>query len=152
MNHLAEAKDRTLTIERTFDAPLKLVWAAWSDPAHIAKWWGPNGMQTEVEAHDFRVGGSWKYSMQMPNGGQFVAEGVYAEIIEHEKIVTSADFKPMTEGVEMHMLFKEVDGKTHFSFHVIHPTEAYAKQQEDMGFFNGWGSTFERLGEYLQSA
>ncbi|MEL6192942.1 MAG: SRPBCC domain-containing protein [Bacteroidota bacterium] len=151
MNDLAEAKDRTLTIERTFDAPLTLVWAAWSDPAHITNWWGPNGMQTEVEAHDFRVGGTWRYSMKMPNGSLFIAEGVYAEIVEHEKIVTSADFKPMTEGVEMHMLFKEVDGKTYFSFHVIHPTEAYCKQQEDMGFFNGWGSTFERLGEYLQS-
>ena len=65
--------NRTLTIERTFNAPIELVWEAWSQPEHIAKWWGPPGMEVEIIEHNFEVGGAWKYSMVMPNGGTFIA-------------------------------------------------------------------------------
>ncbi|GAA4271814.1 SRPBCC domain-containing protein [Aquimarina gracilis] len=146
---MSNLNNRTLTLERTFDAPIELVWEAWTQPEHIAQWWGPKGMKTEVIAHNFEVGGSWKYSMKMPDGSDFIANGVYLEIIEFEKIRTSADFKPMTEGVELQILLKKNGNKTNFTFHVVHATEEYCKQQEEMGFYNGWGSTFERLNEYL---
>ncbi len=149
MSKLEEAKNRTLTIERTFQAPLALVWQAWTQPEHIAHWWGPKGMETEVIEHNFHVGGRWKYSMQMPDGSKFITEGVYSEIVEFEKIVTSADFKPMTEGVELHVHFEENGDTTNFTFHVLHATEEYCKQQEKMGFYNGWGSVFDRLDSYV---
>lgn len=150
MSNTNEANNRTLTLERTFDAPIKLVWEAWSQPEHIAQWWGPKGMETKVVAHDFKVGGSWKYAMTMPDGNEFIGEGVYSEIVELEKIISSADFKPMTEGVEIQALFEEAGDKTNFTFKVVHATQEYCKQQEQMGFYNGWGSTFDRLHEYLE--
>ena len=150
MNQSSEIAKRTLTIKRTFKAPLKLVWEAWTEAKHISNWWGPKGMNTAVIKHDFRVGGAWQYVMKMPNGSDFITEGVYSEIIEFEKIVTSADFKPMTEGVELQILFEGDGDQTHFTFNVVHPTEAYAKQQADMGFYNGWGSTFDRLESFLE--
>ncbi len=142
--------NRTLTIERTFNAPIELVWEAWSQPEHIAKWWGPPGMEVEIIEHNFEVGGAWKYSMVMPNGGTFIAEGVYSEIVPMQNIVTSANFRPMTEGVELHVLLRAVPGGTEFTFHVVHETEEYCKQQEQMGFYNGWGSTFDRLATFLE--
>lgn len=145
-----DANNRTLTLERTFDAPIKLVWEAWTQPEHIAQWWGPKGMKTKVLEHDFRVGGAWKYVMVMPDGKEFVADGVYAEIVELQKIISSANFRPMTEGVEIQALFEESGDKTKFTFNCVHQTEEYCKQQEKMGFYNGWGSVFERLNEYLQ--
>lgn len=151
MSNTFETNNRTLTIERTFNAPLKLVWEAWTQAEHIAGWWGPKGMQTEVVEHNFNVGGSWKYAMLMPDGNQFIGEGVYSEIIEFEKIVTSANFRPMTVGVELHVLLEENGDKTNFTFKVVHETAEYCKQQEEMGFYNGWGSTFDRLGDYLGS-
>lgn len=144
-----DLNNRTLTIEKEFNAPLKMVWEAWSQPEHIGKWWGPKGMETKVIEHEFKVGGHWKYVMQMPNGGEFITEGIYSQIVEHEKIVSSADFKPMTEGVEIQALFEADGDKTKFTFNVVHPTEEYCKQQEQMGFYNGWGSTFERLDEFV---
>ncbi len=144
-----DLNNRTLTIEKTLNAPLKLVWEAWSQSEHIGQWWGPKGMDTKVIVHEFKVGGHWKYVMQMPNGGEFITEGIYSEIIEHEKIVSSADFKPMTEGVELHVHFEESGAQTKFTFKVVHETAAYCKQQEEMGFYNGWGSTFERLDEFV---
>ncbi len=140
---------RVLTLKRTFDAPVELVWEAWTEPGHIAQWWGPKGMKTNVVEHDFRVGGKWKYVMAMPDGSDFVGDGVYLDIVRFEKILSTANFKPMTEGVELRAIFEKVGDKTNFTFSVVHPTEAYCKQQEKMGFYNGWGSTFDRLGSHL---
>lgn len=108
-------------------------------------------MKIKLIEHDFKVGGKWKYTMPMPDGSEFTSEGTYLEIVEFRKIVTTADFKPMTEGVEMHVLFEEIGEKTNFTFSIIHPSEEYCKQQEKMGFYNGWGSAFERLGTLVNT-
>jgi uncharacterized protein YndB with AHSA1/START domain len=142
---------RVLTLKKTFDAPIELVWEAWTKPEHIAQWWGPKGMAVNVIDHNFKVGGKWKYVMMMPNKGEFIAEGEYSEISKPNKIITSANFRPMTEGVELRVLLEKSGEKTIFTFSVVHPTEEYCRQQEKMGFYNGWGSTFERLGEYVKA-
>jgi uncharacterized protein YndB with AHSA1/START domain len=147
-----EMANRVLTLKRTFDAPVELVWEAWTGADHIINWWAPKGMKIRVIEHDFKVGGAWKYVMPMPDGSEFVSEGVYSEIIKQKKIVTSANMRPMTEGVEMRMLFEKKGDKTGFIFSVIHATEEYCRQQEKMGFYNGWASAFERLNVYLKEA
>jgi len=142
-------QNRTLTIKRTFNAPVKLVWEAWTNPEHIAKWWGPKGMETTVVKHEFKVGGKWEYRMKMSDGNNFITEGTYSQIETLKKICSSADFKPMTEDVEIQAFFEDNGEKTNFIFNCIHKTEAYCKQQEEMGFYNGWGSTFERLDSFV---
>ena len=87
----------------------------------------------------------------MPDGNVFISEGKYLEIEPNKKIVTTADFRPMTEGVELHASFEADGDKTIFTFSVVHPTEDYAKQQEKMGFYNGWGSAFERMETLLSN-
>lgn len=148
---MSDLKNRTLSLEKIFDAPIELVWEAWTSSEHIVKWWAPPGMELTVLAHEFKVGGHWKYAMPMPDGTEFVSEGTYKEIVEMEKIVTSADFRPMTEKVELHVHFERLDNQTKFSFSVIHETEDYCKQQEQMGFYNGWGSAFDRLSTLLEN-
>ncbi len=147
-----EIQKRTLSIKRTFDAPIELVWEAWTQPEHIAQWWGAKGMETRIIEHHFQVGGHWKYAMTMPGGQEFLADGTYIEIVEPFKIISSANFKPMTEGVEIQAFFEKNGDKTDFIFNCVHPSEAYCKQQEEMGFYNGWGSVFERLDQHLQAA
>lgn len=142
---------RTLTIRKTLDAPVELVWEAWTLTEHIVKWWAPKGMTVKIVNHDFKVGGEWKYTMSMPDGNEFISEGVYSEIEQLKKIITSANFRPMTEGVEMRSLFEKDGDKTHFTFSVVHPTEEYKLQQEKMGFYNGWGSTFARLEVFMKA-
>lgn len=147
---MSDASNRTVSLKRTFDAPIALVWEAWTQAEHIAQWWSPKGMETKVVEHDFKVGGKWKYSMPMPNGQEFTAEGVYLEIVALKKIVSQASFKPMTEDVEIQSLFEEDGDKTNFTFNVVHKTEEYRIQQEKMGIMNGWGSVFTRLEEFLE--
>jgi uncharacterized protein YndB with AHSA1/START domain len=148
---MSDLNNRTLTLEKVFDAPLNIVWKAWTTSEHIVKWWAPQGMDIKIIEHNFKVGGKWKYAMPMPDGSEFISEGTYKEIIEMEKIITSADFKPMTENVELQVFFEAQGDKTKFTFCVIHETEAYCKQQEEMGFYNGWGSAFDRLGGLLKT-
>ncbi|WP_436515580.1 SRPBCC family protein [Ekhidna sp. To15] len=141
---------KTITINRLFDAPIDLVWEAWTQADHIIKWWGPDGIETKIIHHHFEVGGTWKYIMAMPGGKDFIAEGKYLEIDPPNKLVTSANFLPMTEGVIMEVyLESESENKTEFTFKVIHETEEYKLQQEKMGVYNGWGSVFERLADFL---
>jgi uncharacterized protein YndB with AHSA1/START domain len=87
--------------------------------------------------------------MEMHDGSEFISDGVYIEIVENQKIVTSANFKPMTEGVELFILFEARGNKTKFTFSAVHPTKEYCKQQKQMGFYNGWGSTFDRMEEFI---
>lgn len=144
-----DTSNRTITINRTFNAPIELVWEAWTKAEHIVKWWNPQGADTRIIEHSFKVGGTWKYAMPMPNGQEFIAEGEYTEIIELEKIASTANFRPMTEGVIIESLFKKNGNSTDFTFNVIHPTEEYKIQQEKMGILNGWGSVFNRLDIFL---
>lgn len=145
MENLNEISKRMLTIKKTFNVPRTIVWEAWTEPGHIARWWCPEGMEVRIIQHEFKPGGRWKYVMPMPDGSEFISEGVFSEIIVPEKIITSADFKPMTEGVTIHVLFEEKGNTTEFTFSVIHATEEYCRQQENMGFYNGWGTAFNRF-------
>lgn len=136
---------RILSIKRSFNAPIATVWEAWTRPEHIIQWWAPKGRKVQVIHHEFKPGGCWKYVMPMPDGSEFISEGIYSEIVECRKIVTSASFRPMTEDVVLQCIFEEDGDKTHFVFSVIHPTEEYCLQQEKMGFYNGWGSALDRF-------
>jgi uncharacterized protein YndB with AHSA1/START domain len=151
MEEKNDLSKRVLTIKRTLNVPIKLVWEAWTKAKHIAQWWGPISMELNIIEHDFRVGGKWKYVMMMPDGKEFITDGEYSDIVVFKKIITSANFKPMTEGVEIRAFFEAHDDKTLFTFSVVHPTEEYKIQQEKMGFYNGWGSTFNRLEDFLNA-
>ena len=57
-----------LVITRVFDAPRELVFAAWTDPRHVAQWWGPLGWTTPVCEIDLRPGGVWRYGIRSAEG------------------------------------------------------------------------------------
>jgi len=146
---MSDLNSRTLTIEKYFNAPLQLVWDAWTQSEHIMKWWAPKGIDMKVIEHNFTIGGKWKYAALMTDGNEYITEGTYTEIDALKKIVTIADFKPMTENVEIHVHFEADGEKTKFTFSVVHATQEYCKQQEEMGFYNGWGSVLGRLEEFI---
>ena len=74
-------------ITRLLNAPVKLVWEAWTLPEHIANWWGPNGFTSSIHLMDFREGGEWKLTMHGPDGTNFPNRSIFREIIPLKKIV-----------------------------------------------------------------
>ena len=81
------------------DAPRDLVWQAWSKREAMAKWWGPKGFGIAVTRFEFRPGGTFLYSMKLPNGDVWWGRFVYREIVEPERIVFANGFSDETGGL-----------------------------------------------------
>jgi len=78
-----------------------------TDSEHIVQWWAPKGMKISGVEHDFKVGGKWKFSMLMPDGNAFISEGRYWKLSLIKNCNDQRILKPMTEGVELHVLFEK---------------------------------------------
>lgn len=79
-----------MVIERSFDAPVDLVWQMWTDPEHFKEWYGPEGASIPVAKMDVRVGGRRLVCMdvQSPSGPmQMWFAGEYREVVENERLV-----------------------------------------------------------------
>ena len=79
-----------VTMERTFDAPVDLIWQLWTDAEHFAAWYGPAGATIPVATMDVRVGGTRLICMEIttPNGPmQMWFTGQYLEVIENKRLV-----------------------------------------------------------------
>ena len=79
--------ERELVITRVFDAPRELVFKVWTDPKHLAQWWGPRCFTNPVCEVDLRVGGAWRIIMRAPDGAEYPGGGIYREIVRNEKLV-----------------------------------------------------------------
>ena len=78
--------DREMKIESVLNVPIALVWKVFTDPVHIAKWWGPAGFTNTIDKMDVRPGGEWELTMHGPDGKNYRNKAVYLEIIPFSKI------------------------------------------------------------------
>ena len=79
-----------VVIERSFDAPVELIWRMWTEPEHFAAWYGPDGATIPVAKMDVRVGGARLVCMEMetPDGPmQMWFTGEYREVVAHKRLV-----------------------------------------------------------------
>jgi uncharacterized protein YndB with AHSA1/START domain len=75
-----KSKPNEIHITRVFNAPVKLVWEAWTNLDHVHQWWGPRGFTLTTHHKDLRVGGTWKYTMHAPDGTDYPNITVYHEV------------------------------------------------------------------------
>ena len=145
----AESTQHELLITRIFDAPRALVFKAWTEPEHMARWWGPKGFTLPVCEMDFRAGGAYRLCMRSPAGHDFWVHGVYREIVPPERIVWTgtSDDEPGNETV-MTVTFADYDGKTQLTMHQTFTFESDATR----GARQGWNETLDRLAEALAAA
>ena len=68
-----------IIMTRTFDAPLDLLWTVWTQPEHVAYWWGPREDNRVVEL-DVRTGGKWRIVSSMGDGSEVVFFGTYLAV------------------------------------------------------------------------
>jgi uncharacterized protein YndB with AHSA1/START domain len=79
-----------VVIERSFDAPVDLIWQMWTDPEHFKAWYGPDGATIPVAHMQVRVGGTRRVCMEMqsPDGPMKMwFAGEYREVVENERLV-----------------------------------------------------------------
>ena len=85
-----DGSEHAEVIERSFDAPVDVIWQMWTEPEHFTAWYGPDGATIPVAKMDVRVGGTRLVSMEMrtPDGTmQMWFTGEYREVVENERLV-----------------------------------------------------------------
>jgi hypothetical protein len=77
---LEVSPDCQIISSRIFDAPIEMVFQAWTDPDHLKKWWGPKGFSNTFHEFDLRPGGKWRFIMHGPEKGNYANECVFIKI------------------------------------------------------------------------
>jgi uncharacterized protein YndB with AHSA1/START domain len=144
---------RALTMTRVFDAPRKVVFAAWTDPKQVAQWWGPTGFTAPVCELDVRPGGAIRIDMRGPDGTVYPMTGVYKEVVPPERIVFTAaaldkDGNAMFENLNT-VIFSEDKGKTTVELRVEVVKSSAAAEPYLAGMEMGWGMSLDRLGAFV---
>jgi uncharacterized protein YndB with AHSA1/START domain len=141
-----------LVLERVIDVPRELVWAAWTRPEHVKRWFTPAPWKTVECEIDLRPGGSFRTVMRGPTGDESPNVGCYLEIVENEKLVfTDAllpGFRPSGTPFFTGVIRLEPEGEgTRYIAIAKHGSGAARKQHEEMGFHEGWGKALDQLVE-----
>ena len=84
----------TFNTSREIAAPPDAVFAAFSDPQRLARWWGPAGFTNTFAVCEFKTGGRWSFVMHGPNGGNYPNESVFAEVDAPRKVVVQHVSEP----------------------------------------------------------
>jgi uncharacterized protein YndB with AHSA1/START domain len=148
-NNLATLDERTLVISRVFDAPVSLVWQAWTQGEHIAKWSAPRGFTIPHSEGDLRPGGRWRCCMRGPDGRELWLGGVYREIVPNKLIVMTHAWddesgRPGPETI-VTVRFEELGLKTKVT---LRQTGFDSIQSRD-GHAGGWDECLDLLAGHL---
>ena len=139
-----------LVLERVIDVAPELVWAAWTKPEHLSKWFSPAPWTVSECEIDLRPGGIFRTTMRSPEGQEFPHVGCYLEIIPDERLVWTDALLPGYRPSESPfftaiLTFKPEGNGTRYTALVIHRDEAAKRKHEGMGFRDGWGKALDQL-------
>lgn len=143
----ADTADREIFATRVFKAPRELVFRAWTEPEHLAHWWGPKGFTNAFFEFDLKPGGKWRFTMHGPDGVDYPNESIFVEIVKPERIVfrhLSAPHFVVTA------TFAGQEDKTILTWRMLFETEkARDAVISKYNAAEGLKQNLDKLGEYL---
>jgi uncharacterized protein YndB with AHSA1/START domain len=147
-----ERDSSVIVAVREFAAPRELVFSAWTDPKHLAHWWGPNGFTTTTSGFDMRPGGIWRFVMHGPDGRDYQNRITFDEIVPPERIVYrhggGEDVGPVR--FKTTVIFESLGAKTRITMRLDFPSAAERDRVvKEYGADKGLSQTIARLGEYV---
>ncbi len=146
----AKNKTNEIHLTRIYDAPVKLVWDAWTDPKQVAQWWGPRGFTITTHSKDLRSGGFWNYTMHGPDGTDYPNSTKYLEVEKYSRLVYDhGGHEERPPLFRVTVLFTEIKGKTKMAMSMSLPTPVAAEETRKFIKQAGGDATWDRLAEYL---
>jgi uncharacterized protein YndB with AHSA1/START domain len=145
-----------LVLERVVDVPPEKVWAAWTQPEHLVKWFTPRPWSTVDCEVDLRPGGIFRFVMRSPEGEDHDNVGCCLEVVENERLVwtdaLAPGWRPKSEPFMTAVIMMEPHGKgTRYTAIAIHKDEDTRAKHEEMGFHDGWSKALDQLVEHVKS-
>ena len=155
----AVKSDLNLAVTRVFDAPVELVWQAFTRPEHVVHWWMPQGFdQPRVLELDVRPGGKWRVHMPAKDGTHCTAYGIYREVVPNQRLAWD-DFCDDKDGKFFHkarvtVTFEDLAGKTRVTLRsrLEPPADRdpqWTLEVMENGWTEGWKDNLALLAEDL---
>ncbi len=149
---------RDISITSLINAPREAVWRAWTEPKHLAKWWGPHGFTAPVCKLDVRPGGAILIHMRGPRGSPFEGEtpmqGIFQEVSVPMRLVFGGR-APFDAGGDTQLealntvTFEEYNGRTRLTLHAAVRCATPAATGAVAGMEQGWRESLERLAKLV---
>jgi uncharacterized protein YndB with AHSA1/START domain len=139
-----ETAERTVILQRLLAAPPDQVFAAWTDPELVVRWFGPEGFSTSNVTIEPRVGGRWANTMTSPDGKSFESSGEFREFVPGERLVIFDEGKgePMNgHATKITVSFTPAGDGT--VMQLVHGVFKTVEMRDEC--VRGWTSTFNRL-------
>jgi uncharacterized protein YndB with AHSA1/START domain len=142
----AVARRPSLTLKRRLNAPPEKVYAAWTDPEKIVKWFGPHAGPVDQASVDVRVGGRYAVKFHTEDGEEHNVSGTYREVVPNEKLVFTWAWRTMPERESLVTVLIKPDG-TGSLFTIVH--EQFFDEAARDRHAQGWAGCLDKLERYL---
>ena len=146
-----EAKsEREVVVTRTFDAPARIVFQAWTTPALFRRWWIPKSMPLALLSYeaDIRTGGGYRLVFDVDGTKTMAFFGKYIEVTPHSRIVWTND-ESGEDGAITTVTLEEKGDKTLLVLHELYPSKQALDDAIASGSTSGAGEQFEQLDTLL---
>ena len=142
--------DREIVVTRTFDAPARLVFKAWTTPSLFRRWWVPKSMPLPLISYeaDIRVGGGYRLEFKVDDTKTMAFFGKYIEMTPHSRLVWTND-EAGEDGAVTTVTLEEKAGKTHLVLHELYRSKEVRDAALASGSYDGMPETFGQLDEVL---
>ena len=149
--HLTTPSATEIVMTRTFDAPRRLVFDAFTRPELLRRWIGRAGDEMTVCEVDLRVGGAYHYEWILKEGDIFREMGTFRELDPPDRIVSSEAFDKYSGETVISTTFGEEDGRTTVNARCRYPSQEVRDEVIAGGVEKGAGESYDRLAELLRS-
>jgi uncharacterized protein YndB with AHSA1/START domain len=142
--------EREIVVTRTFDAPARLVFQAWTTPALFRRWWVPKSMPIPIRSYEaeIRTGGSYRLVFGAEGAEPMAFFGKYIEVTPHSKIVWTNE-ESGEDGAVTTVTLEEKGGKTLQVLHELYRSQKARDAALASGAYSGMDETFGQLDELL---